>query len=400
MKQKLIKPYFTSLRVEATSKCNLGCKYCFANSTMLERKEEDMSLLEVERLLDMARKSKIRKILWSGGEPFSRDDFIDVLRLSHGIKTSFVTNGESITREHLIEISKMSHVNRIRFSIDGFDGHDRVRKGSSWKNVLEKIRICHEVNPCVSIVPQTTASSYTLDEIPELLSEVSKIGADRWRMFMLRFSGRISRGSVDINSKYYSDYVSLMSEIATISRSNNLDLQIEVDGGFQSNLDQVLETSSFPTVDGNTHPCQYLLHVLTIRSNGDIASCPFFELEIGNISSYSTIEEIETHVPLIAWRNQKLSNLKNCEQCRYLNICTGGCRKTAVDLLGSFYAEDPVFCYMMPLIEERVWPQLSDAVQNHYKKLLNENGSIPQWTANKLDAALDEFFSSDENYTK
>ena len=67
MEQKLIRPYFTSLRVEATSKCNLGCKYCFANSTMLERKEDDMSLIEAERLLDMARSSKIRKILWSGG---------------------------------------------------------------------------------------------------------------------------------------------------------------------------------------------------------------------------------------------------------------------------------------------------------------------------------------------
>lgn len=398
MTQKFIRPHFTSLRVEVTSKCNLKCKYCFANSTMLERKEKDMEFSKIKYLLTMARKSNIKKILWSGGEPFCRDNFISILDESYGIKTSFVTNGELITRDHMSAISEMPHVNRIRFSIDGFDGHNIVRKGSSWKRVINNIALCKEILPKVSIVPQTTATLHTMHEIPALLSEIDKLGADRWRMFMLRFSGRISRGAIGVNSHYYNKYIELIAEIAKYSKDKNISMQIEVDGGYQSDLDSVLQKKDPPIVTANTNPCQYLQHVLTIRSNGDISACPFFELELGNIGNFKSIHEMENHIPLIAWRNQRLSNLEKCFECRYSKICSGGCRKTAVDLLGSFYAEDPVFCYIMPKIEKIVWPELSLREQKHYQNLINEKGAIPAWDSKGLDMLLDDFFNSKSNY--
>lgn len=391
----LLKPKFTSARVEATSKCNLRCSYCFASNTMNHSKGQDLPTPEVKRCLDMFRAAGIRKVLYSGGEPFARRDFVDVLAASEGIKTSFVSNGSLVTDGHLEAISPMTHVNRIRYSIDGFDGHDEMRAGSSWKQVLGRVETTVAlIKRRISVVGQATATSESLDDVPELIQLLQRAGADRFRMFLLRFSGEISNGRLALTSAYYDKYVRIVRTIARMCGKGTITLQVEMDGGYQSDLESVLSRYMFPEFDDDTHPCQYLLHVLMVRSNGSLAICPFMQFPVGKVQHFKSVDEIELHLPLVAWRNFRAIDIDACRSCRYLKVCAGGCRKTAVDTCGTFRAEDPVFCYLFPKIEKEVWPELPSAVQAHYGRLLNTGGTVPGWTRDRLDAHLAGFRSS------
>lgn len=388
----LLKPKFTSARIEATSKCNLRCTYCFASNTMHHSKGQDLPTAELYRCLDMFRAAGIKKVLYSGGEPFARRDFLDVLGASEGIKTSFVSNGSLVKDAQLGAISPMTHVNRIRYSIDGFEGHDEMRAGSSWKQVLGRVEATVQlIKRRISVVGQATANSKSLDEVPDLIRLLQRAGADRFRMFLLRFSGEISNGRLALSSEYYDKYVRTVRTIARMCEAGEITLQVELDGGYQSNLEAVLTRHKYPDFDDETHPCQYLLHVLMVRSNGGLAICPFMQFPVGNIRDFESVDEIERHRPLVAWRNFRASDIDACRSCRYLQVCTGGCRKTAVDTCGSFRAADPVFCYLFPKIEKEVWPELPSAVQAHYARLLNTSGTIPEWTAERLDAHLEGF---------
>lgn len=384
----LIKPHFSSLRLEATSACNHRCSYCFASASMTSRKSQDLTLDEIRNILDKARRHKIKKVLFSGGEPFTRRDFVEILQAAHGISTSFVTNGSLITDQSLADMSSERHIVRIRFSMDGFEGHDKMRIGSSWRHVMNRIEACRRYCPKKSCVVQTTASPAVLNEIPALLEKLESLGVDRWRMFLVRYGGKGIDTTLNFDSNYYRNYVKLLQTIASMVRERRLTMQIEADGGFQSDLEGLLGRISPPEFNHNTHPCRYLLHVLMVRSNGDLSVCPFFEFGVGNIRDFENISNIEVHSPIVAWRNFKTSDIAACQRCRYARICNGGCRKTALEMFGSFKAEDPIYCFMFPLIEKTVWPILPSLVQDHYKRLLVMDGVMPQWTAEDLDALL------------
>ncbi len=240
-------------------------------------------------------------------------------------------------------------------------------------------------------VSQATATFDSLDDISELMQILQAAGADRFRMFILRFSGEISNGKVVLNSDYYDKYLETVIKIVRLCQSGSITMQTEVDTGYQSDLEQVLAVHEYPAFTSDTHPCQYLLHLLMIRSNGDLAICPFMQFPVGNIADFNEIKEIERHSPLIAWRNFRAVDISSCKNCRYLKVCKGGCRKTAVDTCGSFQAEDPIFCYLFPKIEREIWPELPTAVQKHYASLIEPTGSMPNWTRNKLDGFLESF---------
>jgi organic radical activating enzyme len=78
------------LMIFITGKCNLCCPYCFSND--LQR--EEMSLTDIEEILQWAGKNNIKRISLCGGEPSSHSHFDEILlRIKeHGFRTYFASN--------------------------------------------------------------------------------------------------------------------------------------------------------------------------------------------------------------------------------------------------------------------------------------------------------------------
>jgi MoaA/NifB/PqqE/SkfB family radical SAM enzyme len=115
-----------------TNRCNASCRHCFYWKKVSEVKAE-LSLSEIQKLLKTIR--GVKTINLTGGEPFLRDDLIDIVRMcvASGIKTiSIPTNGiltERITyfANKMIKTPGLSML-KINISLDGPENtHDTIR---------------------------------------------------------------------------------------------------------------------------------------------------------------------------------------------------------------------------------------------------------------------------------
>jgi len=86
--------------LDLTYRCNNNCRHCWLSiPSGAKEKESELSLEEIKRIFDEARKMGCRKWSISGGEPMLRPDFSEIFDYitSHSISYSINTNGTLIT---------------------------------------------------------------------------------------------------------------------------------------------------------------------------------------------------------------------------------------------------------------------------------------------------------------
>lgn len=123
---------------EITNECNYGCKYCVFASTG-RKPAGELTTQEIFKALEQLSSENFTHIKFTGGEPFLRDDMIDILKYAHhlGIHCDISTNASRITEEIAYELSLLP-LEFIHVSLDGHDltTHEAVRgKKSFWPTI-------------------------------------------------------------------------------------------------------------------------------------------------------------------------------------------------------------------------------------------------------------------------
>ena len=79
---------------EITSRCNLRCRHCLSADLMNEC-DRELDFEECCRFIDSLDRMEVFQVNFGGGEPFLREDFLDILDYAHGkqITTCVSTNG-------------------------------------------------------------------------------------------------------------------------------------------------------------------------------------------------------------------------------------------------------------------------------------------------------------------
>lgn len=85
--------YPISIKLNITKKCNLRCKHCFINEY-----QGEMPIEEIFDLIDDFHKNRLPILFITGGEPFIRNDLIDILLYlkNTSINVNLATNGTLI----------------------------------------------------------------------------------------------------------------------------------------------------------------------------------------------------------------------------------------------------------------------------------------------------------------
>lgn len=96
--------------LEVTHRCPLRCRHCYNNLPMADRNaaSQELTLTEYQRLLDELARMGTFWLLFSGGEPFARKDFLDIYTYAKekGFLITIFTNGTIITpamADHLVQ---------------------------------------------------------------------------------------------------------------------------------------------------------------------------------------------------------------------------------------------------------------------------------------------------------
>lgn len=110
-----------------TSQCNLDCEGCYAK-LLHTPKHSELDAAKFADVIDQADRIGVSYILLAGGEPFLRDNLLDVTCKHPNIVFTPFTNGLLITDNHIRLLKKQKHVMPI-ISFEGYEFETDHRRG-------------------------------------------------------------------------------------------------------------------------------------------------------------------------------------------------------------------------------------------------------------------------------
>ena len=112
------------VRIAVTDRCNLRCFYCMpAEGIPYEPKAHLLSYEEITRLLNVLGSIGFQKVRFTGGEPFLRKDFIQLLENTaklEAYKSIHITSNGTLLQRHIPKLKELG-ITKINLSIDSLD---------------------------------------------------------------------------------------------------------------------------------------------------------------------------------------------------------------------------------------------------------------------------------------
>ena len=173
-----------------TDRCNLRCKHCYLSSSSIPRIPE-LPTQEVKKIIDKIAESGVFIIYFTGGEPFIRNDFMEILKYTSdsGMNIGISTNGTLLTSKM---ISKMTHfrITRIQVSLDGAtkNTHEFIRGPNTFEKVIHNIK--ELVNYGFNVGITTVIHRKNLHELKDIMLLASKLGVKGLKISPLMPWGR------------------------------------------------------------------------------------------------------------------------------------------------------------------------------------------------------------------
>ena len=272
---------------EITNKCNLQCKHCLPMSGSARTGE--LTTEEVMAALEKFHDARVSKVCFTGGEPFSRKDFLSVLEQTVvlGMRVAVITNATLLDKA-VLEIIKKLEI-EIGVSLDSADKatNDSIRGHGSFKQAIEALTQCQNAN--ISTMLYVTVTAANISQLNILAKLARECGCRGIHFNEVIIAGRAFN---------FSDELALSDDQRKYLPESVTRVASDIFGEQVSAMDErcwVDDTTLYMTADGNLYVCS---EVFQRRP----------ELVIGNIRSF----------PLKAWlEREALSCAKHEYGCCY-----------------------------------------------------------------------------------
>ncbi|MCW4010061.1 MAG: radical SAM protein [Candidatus Bathyarchaeota archaeon] len=344
-----------------TKACNLRCLHCHVSAR--EAMQGELNLTEATRVIDELSGLGTEALIFSGGEPLLRKDFVMALAdycVDLGIIPAMLSNGLLLSRKVAWQL-KDAGIKAVGIPIDSVvpENHDKLRNlPGTFEKAVKAIKACKEVN--LEVVVTTMALRDTYDEMPKRIEFLAKLGVEQVAVYDLVPVGR-GRDIMD-QAMSAEQRVNLIRYLHKMQDAR--DMVFTMSGGVPLFPEVVSEmhkhADSKPRdlllkefwIDSSVG-CHAGLVYFSLRPNGDIYPCTFLPIKVGNVREQS-VTEIWRGSPVLKELRQR-SNLKGkCGDCAYRGVC-GGCRGRAYACTGDYLESDPV-CLQDLLVEEGIAP--------------------------------------------
>jgi len=323
------------LQWHITERCNLRCSHCYQDN--YQRNELSFTSLinileQFKRLLAVfsQRQGKQIKahITITGGEPFARDDFIDLLEVfaSHSNLFSFaiLTNGTFIDDSKAKLLHKLDP-SFVQVSIEGTEAtHDSIRGKGNFAQTVAAIKLLrdNQVRTMISF----TAHRKNFREFKEVAKlgqklRVSKVWSDR----LIPWGNGVKEEMM--SQAETQEFFEIMAQAkARITWFNRTEIAMHRALQFLVSGERPYQCTA-----GNT--------LLTVQANGDLYPCRRLPIKIGNLTEHNLLELYYNSEILQNLRQHKIS--AGCEKCVFAKACRGGLRCLAYAVSGNPFKADP-----------------------------------------------------------
>ncbi|MCK4259283.1 MAG: radical SAM protein [Halanaerobiales bacterium] len=175
--QKIDFPIIVNYNV--TSSCKMNCKYCYHSKDQITNY---IPLERLEILFDECVKKGCEYVLLSGGDPFERKDFIDIMELLHKKGLSYFTSTKSyLDQKTCLQLKEKGGLNKIQISLDshkpelaafltGMDIEFLDRTVQTIKNLKEAE---------IAVGLRCVVNGYNIDDLDNFLDFCSSLEVER-----------------------------------------------------------------------------------------------------------------------------------------------------------------------------------------------------------------------------
>ena len=314
---------------DITHRCNLQCLHCSVyKTTFVMPTEYELTTEEVFRVIDHLSDEGVFWINYFGGEPFVREDFLDIAAhtTEKDIKFRVSTNGILVTEE-VVNSLKEAECHEVLISFDGLeDAHDylRGRKGT-FEKALNALRLCRDAGLKTAV--STVVTKYSAPDVEELMKLAINEGADRFGL--LRFMHCDAEEEMALPKKEYIEFLKKWAHLEKAYASRII-LTIE-----EPQMCLIRNELGF---EPGAEPCLAGVTFLAIKPDGSVFPCLRIPYYLGSLKN-STIGEMWKSPVLLKMRTREFTGV--CGNCTYKYSC-GGCRGDPFYFEGNIMGEDSV----------------------------------------------------------
>jgi SynChlorMet cassette radical SAM/SPASM protein ScmE len=333
-----------------TNRCNLACRYCAVAAT--KNAAGDLSLAQWVEVIDELARIKVFQILISGGEPFLREDFLEILRriVSHPMRVAVNSNGTRLTEDVLAFLADSGRLNFIQVSLDGAEAavHDVLRGQGAFAMLCKGIdRLVRHAIPFHFFVVVNRLNFRHLEEIVRFALDA---GARQVAFSTLLPLGRALQ---DLDALMLS-YAEQKQTEETLRRLRHKYPQAV--GGtlvqtieWMDGIANLTGEKTAPVQANRISSCGGSVSECAIRPEGWVIPCDrLWDYTVGNVRQ-SSFQDIWLHAEgFRKFRKrfaQRMDDFEECRGCLFTDICRGGCPATAYGLGRGINAWDPLSCY-------------------------------------------------------
>ena len=306
-----------------TNACNMYCAHCYRDAGC--RAEEELSTEEAKKLLREIAKAGFRIMIFSGGEPLTRPDILELVSYARGLGLIpvFGTNGTLIDLP-MAKALKEAGACGMGISLDSLDKqkHDAFRSfPGGWDGAVRGMMNCRAVGLPFQI--HTTVMDWNAHEIEAMTDFAVEIGARAHHFFFLVPTGRAE--TIEEESLRAEAYEDVLSRIMKKQETVDIELKPTCAPQFLRIADQLGVHTRF------TRGCLAGLTYCIISPRGKVQPCAYLSRELGDVR--------ETPFDEIWAKNEVFHRLRTLDY-------GGGCRARAAYYHGGdFMAEEPWCLY-------------------------------------------------------
>ncbi|MEG1979723.1 MAG: radical SAM protein [Victivallaceae bacterium] len=296
-----------------TEQCNLNCRYCY-----VDHKSPNVGLSSTEwiAVLDELAAMRVCSVLFSGGEPLLRKDFVTLLQaaVERRMRFSLTTNGTLLTAdllEHLLPFKQ--RCDNIQISVDGPEYiHDLARGRGAFAAMVHGVRLLRQAD--FPLTARITLGRHNIGHI----AETAKVIFDDLQIPYcgINLVTKIHGQEVGLEPAL-DDFRSVLCELPEVfKRWPNRFL---ADGPWMAILSWKKFLNS-PLESSVVSPCHLSGRRLCVMSNGDVVHCSVLQDLPGGNCREKSLRDI--------WAGMSLKSIgvaAECLVCEFKGRCPGRC---------------------------------------------------------------------------
>ncbi len=242
---------------EITNTCNYHCIYCIFNSEA-KKYEDELTTDEVKRTIKELKNNNFTYIKFTGGEPFTRKDMIEILRYASELSFDMdISTNASLVTEDIAKELKNIKFPMVHVSLDGNDKytHEYVRGENTFERTIRGIR--YLTNNYVYTRIGTVIYKENEDKLEEIVKLAIELKANEIIFSFMEAVGRLDGDETIISKRTINSVKEELENLATKYKK-----QIKVKYSFTEN--KITETEEY---------CPAVNKFLYINNLGQVSPC-------------------------------------------------------------------------------------------------------------------------------